>query len=100
MPLDVAEIVKKVRRIQIVASRQVDDLLAGEYRSVFRGRGMEFDEVREYSPGDDIRTIEDLQKLPYTYKTEIRESLSAEPPFGKHRAAPMSRRRRRSSQPL
>ena len=39
---------------------------------------------------DDIRTIEDLQKLPYTYKTEIRESLAAERPFGKHRAAPMS----------
>ncbi|MEE2713049.1 MAG: DUF58 domain-containing protein [Planctomycetota bacterium] len=58
MPLDVAEIVKKVRRIQIVASRQVDDLLAGEYRSVFRGRGMEFDEVREYTPGDDVRTID------------------------------------------
>jgi len=58
MPLDVAEIVKKVRRIQIVANRHVDDLLAGEYRSVFRGRGMEFDEVREYAPGDDIRTID------------------------------------------
>ena len=58
MPLDVAEIVKKVRRIQIVASRQVDDLLAGEYRSVFRGRGMEFDEVREYTPGDDVRNID------------------------------------------
>ncbi len=58
MPLDVAEIVKKVRRIQIVASRQVDDLLAGEYRSAFRGRGMEFDEVRDYEPGDDVRTID------------------------------------------
>ena len=58
MPLDVAEIVKKVRRIQIVASRQVNDLLAGEYRSVFRGRGMEFDEVREYMPGDDVRDID------------------------------------------
>jgi len=58
MPLDVTEIVKKVRRIQIVASRQVDDLLAGAYRSVFKGRGMEFDEVREYSPGDEVRTID------------------------------------------
>ena len=37
-----------------------------------------------------IRTIEDLQKLPFTYKTEIRESLAAEPPFGRHRAAPMN----------
>jgi uncharacterized protein (DUF58 family) len=58
MPLEVAEIVRKVRRIQIVASRQVDDLLAGAYRSVFKGRGMEFDEVRESSPGDDVRTID------------------------------------------
>jgi uncharacterized protein (DUF58 family) len=58
MALDIADLVRKVRRIQIVASRQVDDLLSGEYRSVFRGRGMEFDEVREYTPGDDIRTID------------------------------------------
>ena len=55
---DVAEILRKVQRIQIVANRSVDDLLAGQYRSVFRGRGMEFDEVREYQPGDDIRTID------------------------------------------
>ncbi len=54
----VAEIVQKVRRIQIVASRAVDDLFAGEYHSVFRGRGMEFDEVREYQPGDEVRTID------------------------------------------
>jgi uncharacterized protein (DUF58 family) len=54
----VPDIVKKVRHIQIVANRTVDDLLAGQYKSVFRGRGMEFDEVREYQPGDDIRTID------------------------------------------
>ena len=55
---DVASILKKVRRIEIVANRTVDDLFAGQYKSVFRGRGMEFDEVREYQPGDDIRTID------------------------------------------
>jgi uncharacterized protein (DUF58 family) len=55
---DVLDILKKVRRIQIVANRTVNDLLAGQYRSVFRGRGMEFDEVREYQPGDDVRTID------------------------------------------
>jgi uncharacterized protein (DUF58 family) len=55
---NVIDILKKVRRIQIVANRTVNDLLAGEYKSVFRGRGMEFDEVREYQPGDDIRTID------------------------------------------
>jgi len=54
----VAEILKKVRRIQIVANKAVSDLFAGQYKSVFRGRGMEFDEVREYQPGDDIRTID------------------------------------------
>ncbi len=58
MALEVAEIVRKVRRIQIVANRQVDDLLAGAYRSVFKGRGMEFDEVREYTHGDEVRTID------------------------------------------
>ena len=55
---DVATILKKVRRIQIVANRTVNDLFAGQYKSVFRGRGMEFDEVREYQPGDDVRTID------------------------------------------
>jgi uncharacterized protein (DUF58 family) len=54
----VAEILKKVQRIQIVANRAVNDLFAGQYQSVFRGRGMEFDEVREYQPGDDVRTID------------------------------------------
>ena len=55
---DVAEILKRVQHIQIVANRTVNDLFAGQYKSVFRGRGMEFDEVREYQPGDDIRTID------------------------------------------
>ena len=55
---DVATILKNVRRIQIVANRTVNDLFAGQYKSVFRGRGMEFDEVREYQPGDDIRSID------------------------------------------
>lgn len=54
----VADILRKVQRIEIVANRSVNDLLAGQYRSVFRGRGMEFDEVREYQPGDEIRTID------------------------------------------
>jgi uncharacterized protein (DUF58 family) len=52
------EILHEVRRIQIVARRQVNDLLAGEYLSAFKGRGMEFESVREYVPGDDIRTID------------------------------------------
>jgi uncharacterized protein (DUF58 family) len=52
------ELLKKVRRIQITSSHMVNDLLAGEYHSVFKGRGMEFDEVREYQPGDDVRSID------------------------------------------
>jgi uncharacterized protein (DUF58 family) len=54
----VADILKNVQRIQIVANRAVNDMFAGQYKSVFRGRGMEFDEVREYQPGDDVRTID------------------------------------------
>jgi len=56
--MDQKELLKKVRAIQIKASRMVDDVLAGEYSSVFKGRGMEFDEVRQYVPGDEIRTID------------------------------------------
>ncbi|HUW32187.1 MAG TPA: DUF58 domain-containing protein [Planctomycetota bacterium] len=52
------EILKQVRRIQILTSRMVNDVMAGEYHSTFKGRGMEFDEVREYIPGDEIRTID------------------------------------------
>jgi uncharacterized protein (DUF58 family) len=54
----VADVLRKVRRVEIVANRVVNDLLAGEYHSVFKGRGMEFDEVREYQPGDEVRTID------------------------------------------
>jgi uncharacterized protein (DUF58 family) len=52
------EIVHKIRRIQITTNRLVNESLAGEYHSVFKGRGMEFDEVREYQHGDDARTID------------------------------------------
>ena len=52
------ELAKKIRYIQIYTSKAVNDVLAGEYESVFKGRGMEFDEVREYTPGDEIRTID------------------------------------------
>ena len=53
-----AEVLKKVRRLQIAAGRRVDESLAGQYRSVFRGGGIEFDEVREYLAGDDVRSID------------------------------------------
>jgi len=52
------ELVHKIRQIQIYTSRAVNASFAGQYESVFKGRGMAFDEVREYSPGDDIRSID------------------------------------------
>ncbi|MGB2706333.1 MAG: DUF58 domain-containing protein [Candidatus Omnitrophota bacterium] len=52
------ETLKKIRRIQITTSRMVTDVFAGQYKSIFKGKGMEFDEVREYQPGDEIRSID------------------------------------------
>jgi uncharacterized protein (DUF58 family) len=52
------EILQRVREIQVRTGRQVADVLAGEYVSVFKGRGIEFDEVRPYVPGDDVRSID------------------------------------------
>lgn len=52
------DILKKVRQVEVRTSRLVNDTLAGNYHSVFKGRGMNFDEVREYVPGDDIRAID------------------------------------------
>jgi len=52
------EVLKQIRRIQITTSRMVRDVFCGQYQSVFKGRGMEFDEVREYQPGDEIRSID------------------------------------------
>jgi len=53
-----AELFQKIKSIQIRTQRLVSDAFAGEYESAFRGRGMEFEEVREYQPGDDIRHID------------------------------------------
>jgi uncharacterized protein (DUF58 family) len=53
-----SEQIKAIRKIQIRTSHLVSDLFAGQYQSVFKGRGMEFAEVRHYLPGDDIRTID------------------------------------------
>jgi uncharacterized protein (DUF58 family) len=52
------EVLRKIRRIEITTSRLVTDVFAGQYHSIFKGRGIEFDEVREYIPGDDIRSID------------------------------------------
>ena len=55
---NLTEVLKKIRRIEIRTKRLVNDVFSGEYHSVFKGQGMEFDEVREYQPGDDIRDID------------------------------------------
>ena len=53
-----ADLIARIRRIEITTRKLVSDSFAGEYQSVFKGRGMEFDEVRQYHPGDDVRTID------------------------------------------
>lgn len=52
------ELARKIRYIQIRTSKTVSEVMAGEYKSAFRGAGMEFDEVREYQPGDEVRSID------------------------------------------
>src|SRR5437762_13561246 len=52
------EILKKIRQIEIRTNRLVSETLAGQYHSGFKGQGMNFDEVREYQPGDDVRSID------------------------------------------
>jgi uncharacterized protein (DUF58 family) len=52
------EVLRQIRRLQLKARRAVEDILGGEYHSVFKGTGIVFEEVRAYQPGDDIRTID------------------------------------------
>jgi uncharacterized protein (DUF58 family) len=58
MQMLTTELMNKIRHIEIRTRRLVNDSFAGEYHSVFKGRGMEFDEVRPYTPGDEVRTID------------------------------------------
>jgi len=53
-----AELLRRVRRIEIVTRKTVNDVMAGAYHSVFKGQGMEFDSVRKYEPGDEVRAID------------------------------------------
>ena len=57
MPLD-AKLIRKIRKIHITTNHLVNNAMAGQYHSAFKGRGMEFTEVREYQPGDEIRAID------------------------------------------
>ncbi|MDD2582978.1 MAG: DUF58 domain-containing protein, partial [Desulfuromonadaceae bacterium] len=56
--IDTKELMKQVGRIRILTTRLLDDRLTGDYHSVFKGQGVEFDEVRPYVVGDDVRTID------------------------------------------
>ena len=69
------ELMRQVQRIHITTKHQVNDLMAGEYSSVFKGRGMEFEEVREYFPGDDVRNIDwnVTARMQTPYVKEFRE---------------------------
>lgn len=56
--METAELLKKVRKIEIKSKGLSNQIFSGEYHSAFKGRGMAFSEVREYTPGDDVRTID------------------------------------------
>uniref|UniRef100_UPI00398042D2 DUF58 domain-containing protein n=1 Tax=Salmonella sp. s58079 TaxID=3159700 RepID=UPI00398042D2 len=58
MPVLSKELFSKIRRIQIETTTLANDLLAGAWHSAFKGKGMEFEEVREYIPGDEVRDID------------------------------------------
>ena len=58
MATDVKELMAKVGKIRILTSKLIDDQLSGDYHSTFKGQGVEFDEVRPYMVGDDVRTID------------------------------------------
>jgi uncharacterized protein (DUF58 family) len=58
MPVLSSELLKKIRRLHIYTTHLADDVLAGAYRSAFKGKGMEFEEVKDYQEGDDIRSID------------------------------------------
>ena len=58
MATDVKELMAKVGKIRILTNKLIDDQLSGDYHSTFKGQGVEFDEVRPYTPGDDVRTID------------------------------------------
>lgn len=78
MDRDPKDILKKIRRLELRTRRLVNSTFAGQYHSVFKGRGMNFEEVREYAPGDEIRSIDwnvtARMNTPYVKKfTEERE---------------------------
>lgn len=96
MPAISKDILKTIRRIQIITTQLANDVLAGAYRSAFKGKGMEFEEVREYQPGDEIRSIDwnVTARMNHPYVKTFREErdltvilvvdVSASSHFGSH----------------
>lgn len=97
------KIIKKIKRMHIKSSRTVNSIMAGQYKSVFKGAGIEFEEVREYTPGDDVKNIDWKVSArlgrPFVKRfTEERESIvmllidmSASQRFGSHFASKLER---------
>ena len=73
-PHDLAELLETVRRVEVRTNRLVNDMMVGAYLSHFKGRGMDFEELREYIPGDDVRDIDWNVTLPHG--PPVRETLS------------------------
>lgn len=94
--METKQLLKKIRRIQFQSNQLARDLLAGAYHSTFKGRGLEFEDVREYQPGDEIRTIDwhVTARMRHPYVKTFREEreltvflvvdLSASMQFGSH----------------
>ena len=97
------DLFKTIRRIQIRTTQLAKDILAGAYKSAFKGRGMEFEEVREYQPGDEVRSIDwnVTARMNHPLRENLREEreltvnlagrrFSASSRFGSHNAAKSS----------
>src|SRR5215471_12490379 len=72
------EVIRQIRRLQLKARRAVEDLLGGEYHSVFKGTGIAFEEVREYQPGDDIRAVDCSGSNQFGTRAQQKREVAAE----------------------
>ena len=74
------EILRKVRQIEIKSNRLVSEVLSGSYQSAFKGQGIDFEEVREYQPGDEVRSIDwnVTAKMGLPYVKQYREEREAD----------------------
>ena len=85
--MTIAELLASVRRIEVRTNRLVNDMMVGAYLSHFKGRGMDFEELREYMPGDEVRDIDwnvtNRMGRPFVKRfREERERLGAQEPMG------------------